>query len=74
MAPLKDREREDFLEVLEDRYATRSTIIVSQLPTERWHAYIGEPTIADAICDRVLHNAHRIVLKGPSKRKEVNEL
>jgi DNA replication protein DnaC len=49
---------------------TRSTIIASQLPPTQWHDYIGEPTLADAICDRLLHNAHRIVLQGPSRRKE----
>jgi len=70
LAPLQDQERRDVLEILEDRYATRSTIITSQLPPAQWHDYIGEPTLADAICDRLLHNAHRIVLQGPSRRKE----
>jgi DNA replication protein DnaC len=70
LAPLQDQERHDVLEILEDRYATRSTIITSQLPPAQWHDYIGEPTLADAICDRLLHNAHRIVLQGPSRRKE----
>ena len=73
IAPLKDDERQDMLEVLEDRYDARSTIIASQLPTTKWHGFIGEPTIADAICDRVLHNAHRLVLKGPSRRKEAKK-
>src|SRR5439155_27201722 len=58
------------LEILEDRYGSRSTIVTSQLPPAQWHDHIGEPTLADAICDRLLHNAHRIVLKGPSRRKE----
>jgi len=70
LAPLQDQERRDILEILEDRYGMRSTIITSQLPPAQWHDYIGEPTLADAICDRLLHNAHRIVLKGPSRRKE----
>ncbi len=70
LAPMKAPERRDLLEVLEDRYAIRSTIITSQLPTSKWHEHIGDPTVADAICDRVLHNAHKILLKGPSRRKE----
>jgi DNA replication protein DnaC len=70
LAPLQDAERRDLLEILEDRYGARSTIITSQLPPAQWHDYLGEPTLADAICDRLLHNAHRIVLKGPSRRKE----
>ena len=69
-APVQDPERRDLLEILEDRYGTRSTIITSQLPPAQWHDYLGDPTLADAICDRLLHNAHRIVLKGPSRRKE----
>src|SRR6266704_5875055 len=70
LAPVKDQERRDLLEVMEDRYGTRSTIMTSQLPTTKWHDYLGDPTMADAICDRLLHNAHRIALKGPSRRKE----
>jgi len=70
LAPLQDAERRDLLEVLEDRYGARSTILTSQLPPGQWHDYLGEPTLADAICDRLLHNAHRIVLQGPSRRKE----
>ena len=69
LAPLKEHERHDLLEVLEDRHGNRSTIMTSQLPPAAWHDAIGEPTIADAICDRVLHGAHRISLKGPSRRK-----
>jgi DNA replication protein DnaC len=68
MAAITDAERRDLLEVLEDRYASRSTIVASQLPPNKWHAHIAEPTHADAICDRLLHNAHRLVLKGPSRR------
>jgi DNA replication protein DnaC len=70
LAPVQDPERRDLLEILEDRYGTRSTIITSQLPPAQWHDYLGEATLADAICDRLLHNAHRLVLKGPSRRKE----
>jgi DNA replication protein DnaC len=57
---LKDSHRQDLLEILEDRDGTRSTIITSQLPSERWHEYLGDPTDADAILDRVLHRAHRL--------------
>jgi DNA replication protein DnaC len=70
MAPIKDDERRDLLELLEDRYGTRSTVVTSQLDPKRWHDHIADPNHADAICDRLLHNAHRIALKGPSKRKE----
>ncbi len=73
IAPIKDTERQDILEVLEDRYEARSTVIAGQLPPERRHAYLGEPTQADAICDRIMHNAHRIMLKGPSRRKEAGK-
>jgi len=69
-APLKDQDRRDLLEILDDRYGTRSTIMTSQLPVSKWHDHIGDPSSADAICDRVLHNAHKLVLKGPSRRKE----
>jgi DNA replication protein DnaC len=69
MGPITDAERRDLLEVLEDRYGTRSTIMTSQLSHKRWHEHIAEPTHADAICDRIIHNAHKVVLKGPSKRK-----
>jgi DNA replication protein DnaC len=69
LAPLADRQRHDLLEVLDDRDGTRSTVITSQLPRDRWHDYLGEPTVADAILDRVLHRAHTIELTGPSRRK-----
>lgn len=69
MAPISDTERRDLLEVLEDRYGLRSTIVTSQLSHKRWHEHIADPTHADAICDRLIHNAHKLVLKGPSKRK-----
>jgi len=65
-----DEERRDFLEIVEDRYQVRSTIIASQLPIDTWHEVIGDPTLADAICDRVVHNAHKIILTGESMRKK----
>ncbi len=70
LVPLQDAERRDLLEILEDRYGSRSTIVTSQLDPKLWHQAIGDPTLADAICDRLLHNGHRIMLKGPSRRKE----
>lgn len=66
---LTDAERRDFLEVMEDRHGISSTIITSQFPVAKWHELIGEPTLADAILDRIVHNAHKIVLKGESMRK-----
>lgn len=62
-------ERQDLFEIIEDRYEIRSTIIAGQLPIEHWHAFINDPTIADAVLDRVLHNAHKIALTGPTMRK-----
>jgi DNA replication protein DnaC len=70
IAPLKDTERRDLLEVLEDRYGTSSTVVTSQVPTKNWHEILADPTIADAICDRLVHNAHVIGLKGPSGREK----
>jgi DNA replication protein DnaC len=70
LAPLTDPERRDLLEVIEDRHGSGSTLITSQLPIENWHDHIGDPTIADAILDRLIHNAHRIQLKGDSMRKK----
>jgi DNA replication protein DnaC len=61
--------RLSLLEIFEDRYGRRSSIVVSQLPVSAWHETIGDPTIADAICDRIVHGAHRIELKGESVRK-----
>ncbi len=62
------------LEVLEDRSGSCSTIVTSQLAVKNWHEYIGEPTIADAVLDRLVHNSHRIELKGPSMRKDDSDL
>jgi DNA replication protein DnaC len=70
LVPVGDTERRDLLEIIEDRYGNRSTILTSQLPSKSWHDHVGDPTIADAICDRLLHNAHQIDLKGESRRKE----
>ena len=69
IAPLREQERRDMLEIVEDRHGARATIITSQLPVENWHDYVGDPTIADALLDRVVHTAHRIKLKGPTRRK-----
>jgi len=68
LTPLSDWERRDLLEVIEDRYQTGATIITSQCPLNDWHPNIGDPTLADAICDRLLHNAYKIELKGDSLR------
>lgn len=70
MAPLTETERRDFLEICDDRYQTRSTILTSQVPVANWHSQIGDPTSADSILDRLVHNAHRIDLKGDSIRKK----
>ena len=69
LAPLKAAERYDLLEVIEDRSENASTLVASQLEVDDWHTGIGDPNQADALCDRLLHNAHRIRLKGPSIRK-----
>jgi DNA replication protein DnaC len=70
MAPMKDGERRDFLEICDDRYQRRSVILTSQLPVSHWHEQIGDPTIADSILDRLVHNAYRIELSGESMRKQ----
>lgn len=67
---LTDQQRLDLLELFEERYQRRSTLITAQLPVSGWHTMIGEPTIADAILDRIVHNAHRIELKGESMRRK----
>ena len=66
--------RRDLLEVLEDRYGIRSTIATSQLPMGEWHNVIGDPTLADAILDRLVHNAYKINLRGESMRKRRSRL
>jgi DNA replication protein DnaC len=70
MAPLSESDRRDFWEVCEDRYQTRSMILTSQLPVSKWHEQIGDPTLADGILDRLVHNAHRIEMRGESMRKK----
>ena len=62
-------QRRDLMEIIEDRYGRGSTLITSQLPVEAWHEVIAEPTFADAILDRIVHNAYRLALEGPSMRK-----
>ena len=69
LSVLKDEERRDLLEIVEDRRGLRSTVVTSQLPVSKWHDTIGDPTIADSILDRLVHPAHRIELDGPSLRK-----
>lgn len=69
LAALAPEQRHDILEILEDRHGVRSTMVTSQVPVEQWHDLIGEPTLADAILDRLVHTAYRIKLKGDSMRK-----
>lgn len=71
LAPLRDDHRHDLLELLEDRHERHATIVTSQLPVEHWHEAIGDPTLADAILDRLVHNAYKITLKGDSMRKRL---
>ncbi len=68
LTSLADVERRDLLEVIEDRHQLGSTIIASQCPIKDWHPYIGDPTMDDAICDRLLHNAYKIEMRGDSMR------
>lgn len=74
LAKLNREQRHDLLEILEDRHGVRSTLVTSQLPLEHWHEQIGDPTLADAILDRLVHNAHKIQLKGGSMRKNNSNL
>jgi DNA replication protein DnaC len=69
LAPLDDGQCRDLLEIMNDRHINRSTLITSQLPVENWHEMIGDDTLADAILDRLVHNAHKIKMKGESMRK-----
>ncbi len=73
-APLTDEQRRDLFEIIEDRYERRSTLIAAQMPVEHWHECIGDPTLADAILDRLIHNAYTIKLKGESMRKKKKPL
>ena len=74
LAVLTDQHRRDLLEILDDRYNMRATIITSQLPVAHWHEAIGDPTLADAILDRVVHNAYKINLSGKTMRKDLEKL
>lgn len=69
LAALNQEQRHDLLEILEERHGLKSTLVTSQLPLEHWHEQIGDPTLADAILDRLIHNAHKIQMKGGSMRK-----
>jgi len=71
--PLESAQRQDLMEVIEDRHGTRSTLVASQLPVNKWHSWIGEATLADAILDRLIHGSHRVPLKGGSMRKAAAE-
>ena len=73
-APLSDEHRRDLLELLDDRYGVLSTLVTSQYPLAHWHELIGDPTLADAILDRLVHNAYKINLKGESMRKQQHPL
>src|SRR6218665_224857 len=72
-APMEAGERTDLLELLDDRVGTKATLITSQLKVNKWHAWLDDPTIADAILDRIVHCSHRIALKGPSLRKRADQ-
>jgi DNA replication protein DnaC len=74
IAPMDDAHRRDLLEILDDRHQRASTVVTSQLPLKHWHDSIGDPTLADAILDRLIHNAHKIELKGESMRKKKSNL
>ena len=71
-APITPLGRQDIFEIMEDRYPTASVLITSQLPTSAWHKYLGEPTVADATLDRILHNCHLLELKGESMRRHAS--
>lgn len=70
LEPLKATQRNDLMEIMDDRHGSSSTVMISQLPTDQWYQCIGDNTLADAILDRLMHNAHRINLKGESMRKK----
>ena len=72
LTPLAEQERKDLLEIVEDRHQAGSTVVTSQCPLKQWHEGIGDPTLADAILDRLVHNAYKIALKGPSMRGKEN--
>lgn len=70
LIPMSEQTKRDLLEILDDRYDRRSTIVTSQLPVDQWHTYLADPTLADAILDRLVHNSYRLALKGESMRKQ----
>jgi DNA replication protein DnaC len=74
IVPMNEETRRDLLEILDDRHNHKSTVVTSQLPVDKWHEYLAEPTIADAILDRLVHNAYRLELKGESMRKTIANL
>jgi DNA replication protein DnaC len=74
LAPRSDAHRHDLLKVREDRHDRHATIVTSQLPVEHWHEAIGDPTLADALLDRLVHNAYKIALRGDSMRKRQAKL
>ena len=74
LTKLSDEQRHDLLEILEDRHGLRSTLVTSQFPIDRWHDIIGDPTLGDAILDRLIHNAYKINMKGESMRKKKSQL
>lgn len=74
LSKLTSEQRRDLLEILEDRHNTRSTLVTSQIPIDQWHELIGDATLADAILDRLVHNAYKINLKGESMRKQKSQL
>jgi DNA replication protein DnaC len=74
LTPLSDENRRDLLEIVEDRHDRRATLVTSQLPVEHWHEALGDPTLADAILDRLVHNAYKIALQGESLRKRQDRL
>ena len=74
LSPLAEDQRYHMHELMEDRYGLRSTLLASQVPVEKWHTIIGDPSRADAILDRLVHNAHKIMLKGDSLRKKHKKL
>ena len=74
LAPFSEENRRDFLEIVEDRHGRRATMITRQLPVEHWHDALGDPTLADAILDRLVHKAYKIALHGTSRRKRLAKL
>jgi DNA replication protein DnaC len=74
LAPLTTEQQKDLLEIIEDRHDRRSTLVTSQLPVKHWHDILANPTLADAILDRLVHNAYKIELKGESMRKTKSKI